>query len=419
MKKLFICIGIIGLLGSCSSTPDVEENNVIHLKEALNHPVEMNLSEVVDSLVYIPLETTPDCYVKDCYLLTYSSPFWVHFYGTLFDSQGKFAGKVGTMGQGPGEEGNGWGYQTFYDEDKELYYTKGDKLIQFDKDFHFTGKEKRLTLRLDNGNVSSGLRSPYAFVRAGKYNALINYPDSIYWIDENLNTVKQERIIPDSLFLSTPGGGFMVEYTLSVYNDTTLFFNCFTDELCFITENSVQTRWKLDLEGEKADSRCFLNGLQKLYVNEMRNIIKSTKGNKEAMKRQAANSTLAKLVDGKKWIGSAYESDRYVIFTWSNLLAFQDWRGGNKSYWAFYDKQTRTVKAVSNLKNDLDGFTDIKSRMGIQNGVIMSAFWPYDAERFIERQKAEGKPVNPKLEKAVADCAAEANPIIVLGYLKK
>lgn len=421
MKKTLIYTLLACLTYSCSSTTKhgEDEKNVIRLKEALAHPVELNLSEIVDSLVYVPLETKPECYVREQATIFYSKPYWVSFPGTMFDMQGKFVANIGSLGQGPGEEINGWGYFVQYDESKDLFYTEGDKLIQFDNNFKFTGKELQITHRLDNGNVSVGLKCPYAFVRAGKYNVLVNYPDSVYWMDENLEVANKARIIPDSLYLSTPGGGLLVEYTFSTYKDTTLFFNCFTDELCSVTETGVHPRWKFDLEGEKADSRCFLNGLQKLFVEEMRKIIKSSGGNEEAMKRQAANSTLAKLVDGKKWIGKAFESDRYVILTWTNLLAFPEWRGGNKSYWAFYDKHTKKTLAVSKLINDIDGCTNIFPVQGIQDGVIMTSIWPFEAQEFVKKQKEAGKKVDPRLEEIASIVPFDHNPIMVLAYLKK
>lgn len=408
------------LFVSCSTpTQQPDEKNVIRLKEALAHPVEVKLSEIVDSLSYMPLGTNPECYVQERAVIFYSKPYWHYFPGTMFDQQGNYMGKVGSLGQGPGEENNTWGYFVCYDESKELYYTLGDKLIQFDKHFKFSGKELQLTHRLEGVGVTGGLKSPCAFVRAGKYNVLVNYPDSLYWMDENLKVAHKTRVIPDSLYLSSPGGGVLVEYTFSTYRDTTLFFNCFTDELCSITETGIQPRWKFDLEGEKADSRCFLNGLHKLFENEMRNIIRSSGGNEQAMAQKAANSTLAKLVDGKKWIGKAYESDRFVIFTWCNLKAFQGWRGGNQNYLAFYDKKTRKTTAVSKLVNDIDGFSEITPLHGIQDGVIINSVWPFDIQKFVESAREKGQKVDPRLEKLAESVPFDHNPILIKAYLKK
>ena len=84
---------------------------------------------------------------------------------------------------------------TLYDEDKDLFYTKGDKIIQFDRNRKFTGKEVRITYRnKDISSVPSGLHSPYAFIRAQQHNVIINYPDSAYWMDENLQINKKQRI---------------------------------------------------------------------------------------------------------------------------------------------------------------------------------------------------------------------------------
>ena len=41
----------------------VEEKNVIHLAEAIANPVKMNLSEIVDSIVYVPI-SSKDRFIK-------------------------------------------------------------------------------------------------------------------------------------------------------------------------------------------------------------------------------------------------------------------------------------------------------------------------------------------------------------------
>ena len=418
MKNTLIYLISTCLMCACStqSEQQEEETNVIRLKEALANPIELKLSEIVDSIAYIPLETNSECYVRETGTIFYSKPYFVSFPGTIFDAQGNFVTNIGKLGQGPGEETNTWGFFVTYDERKDLFYTMGDKVIQFDNKYKFTGKEVQITHRM-NDNLPIGLKSPYAFVRAGKYNMIINYPDSAYWMNENLEIVKRARIIPDSLYLNSPEGGLLAEYNFSTLNDTTLFFNCFTDKLYSVTENGLQTRWKFDLEGEKADSRCFLNGLQKLFIDEMRSIVKTSNGNETIMKQRAENSTLAKLIDGKKWIGKAYETERYVILTWSNLLAFQGWRGGNKSYWAIYDKKSKKTFAVNKLVNDIDECIDFFPFQCIQDDAIMIAVWPFDINEFISKQKGKGIKVSSKLEQSAVDDTA--NPIIVLAYLKK
>ena len=425
MKRVLFYLSALIVLGACSNnTKEVkEEKNVIHLAEAMANPVKMNLSEIVDSIKFVPI-SSKEHFIRDRNLIFYSKPYLVAFPGCIYNIQGDFVGYIGSLGGGPGEECNGWGFSVLYDEDKDLFYTKGDKVIQFDRNRKFTGKEVRITYRnKDKSPLPSGLRSPYAFIRAERYNVIINYPDSAFWMDENLQIVKKERICPDDLYLSTPGGGMLVHYNFSTYNDTTLFFNCFTDEISSVTENGIEKRWKIDLGNEKADNRYFLNDLKVLFEDELVRIVRSSKGDPTSMKIIAENSKLAELIDGKKWIAKAWETDRYVMMNWTDLLAFPEYRTGkNMTYWAVYDKKIGEVKSVNYLKNDMDGYVDFSPSsaiIGINDGVLMTSVWPYDVYGYVQRKKEKGEPVDPRLEELLVDYDEEDNPILVLAYLKK
>ena len=425
MKKISYYLSFLIIFNACSNgTKDViEEKNVIHLAEAIENPVKMNLSEIVDSIKFVPI-SSKEHYIRDRNLIFYSKPYLVAFPGCIYNIQGDFVGYIGSLGEGPGEECNGWGFSVLYDEDKDLFYTKGDKIIQFDRNRKFTGKEVRITYRnKDISSVPSGLHSPYAFIRAQQHNVIINYPDSAYWMDENLQISKKQRICPDGLYLSSPGGGVLMNYNFSTNNDTTLFFNCFTDEISSVTENGIEKRWKIDLGDEKADNRYFLNDLKVLFEDELVKIVRSSQGNPSTMKTIAENSKLAELIDGKKWIGKAWETDRYVMINWTDLLAFSEYRTGkNMTYWAVYDKKTKETKAVSYLKNDMDGCVDFSPSsaiIGINDGVLMTSVWPYDVYSYVQRKKEKGEPVDPRLEELLVDYDEEDNPILVMAYLKE
>ena len=117
-------------------------------------------------------------------------------------------------------------------------------------------------------------------------------------------------------------------YTFSDYQDTTLFYNCFTDAIYAVSDTGLQKRWTLDFKGLKADNRCFLNDYKKLYLKEYTKIVSSSKGNVETMKEKAKNSELAQLIDNKKWVYQVSEGKRYLFLWWLNLKAFSSaWRG--------------------------------------------------------------------------------------------
>ena len=426
MKKISYYLSFLIIFNACSNgTKDViEEKNVIHLAEAIENPVKMNLSEIVDSIVFVPI-SSKEAFIRDPQLISYSKPYLMVYPGSIFNMQGQFVGSIGSIGQGPGEECNIDGYNNFYDEQQNNFYTIGYKIIQFDKERKFTGKEVQITFRdKTNGDkLTKGLSSPYAFLRSGKYNVVINFPDSAFWINEDLQIVKKVRLIPEDLFSNSPGGRISMPYTFSTNNDTTIFFNCFTDKLYSVTEDGINERWKINIGKAKADSRCFLNYEKELIEDEMAKIVRSSSRDISSMKTIAENSKLAELIDGKKWIGRAWETDRYVMMYWKDLLAFPEFRTGkNLTYWAVYDKRTKETKAVSYLKNDMDGCVDFspsEAIIGINDGVLMTAVWPYAVYSYVQRKREKGEPVDPRLEELLVDYDEEDNPILVLAYLKK
>ena len=424
MKRVLFYLSALIVLGACSNnTKEVkEEKNVIHLAEAIANPVKMNLSEIVDSIKFVPI-SSKEHFIKDAILIDYVKPYLVAYPGCVYNMQGEFVGYVGKFGQGPGEESSN-NLRIIYDENKKLFYSRGDKIIQYHHDGKFTGKEIRVTYRNKEGSpLPQGLQSPYLFLRSGKYNVVINYPDSAYWMDENLQILKGQRLIPDDLFLNSPKGGFEVGYNKFIYNDTTYLFNCFTDEIGTVTEDGIIGKWKLDLGEDKADSRCFLNNFKELFLDEQYKILRTARGDMLTMKRMAENCKLAELIDGKKWIVKAWETDRYVILTWTELMAFKGWRSGKKStYWAYHDKQTGETKSIKHLVNNIDGyvdFTNFQSIIGVDEGILMTAVWPYEVYSYVQRKKEKGESVDPRLEELLVDYDEENNPILVLAYLKK
>lgn len=426
MKQIFLFLFIF-LLTSCISGGAKQDqvkvmDRTIRIGDAMEHPVPMKLSNFVDSITYIPLETTKS-YVKDKMLIFYMKPYWIVYPGSLFDEEGRFVANIGALGQGPGEE-SGFGYSVFYDRDRDLFYTQGDKIYQFDSKGKFTGKEIRIAYRDKGieGKIASGLKNVYTMVKSGKDYLIVNYPDSIFWMDAELNIRHGARIIPDSLFLTPPGVGGGMPYTFSDYGDTTIFYNCFTDAIYTVTDTGLQKRWTLEFKGSKADNRCFLNDYKKLYLDEYVKIVSSSKGNVETMKEKAQNSELAQLIDNKKWVYHVSEGERYLFLWWLNLKAFSSaWRGYNESHIALYDKRTGETVAIAGdgLIDDIDNGMTFFPRYGICNNAMVSSVWPFELKEYIQEKKAKGEAVSDRLIALADSLDDEQNPILVIAHLKK
>ena len=107
-KQPITCVifGLLFLSAGCRNA----ENNLyrIPLKEALSGNVHrFSAGEVIDSVRYIPLETTDSCFIGDLYKIL----CWKDFYYIrdlqgnlyLFTTQGHFLRKIGKQGRGPEE----------------------------------------------------------------------------------------------------------------------------------------------------------------------------------------------------------------------------------------------------------------------------------------------------------------------------
>lgn len=128
---IYFTIIVIVIYG-CQSVkvkPDLEiiENNnpyFIDLSSNLNNAKELYLSDFVDSIVYIPLETTPESIIPELskvipidngYLIaTQQDPIY------YFDNNGHFIKKIGSIGRGPEEYMMSWFTQ--FDNVTELIY---------------------------------------------------------------------------------------------------------------------------------------------------------------------------------------------------------------------------------------------------------------------------------------------------------
>ncbi|HLO57893.1 MAG TPA: 6-bladed beta-propeller [Bacteroidales bacterium] len=110
---ILTAIFIIYFLNSCkknSTTPDNGIKNstpyLVDIGSAMEHVSSYNMSDLVERVEYIRLETSPDCLLKkvDKIMLSDSFMFISDFECIYkFDRKGKFISKIGRQGRGPGE----------------------------------------------------------------------------------------------------------------------------------------------------------------------------------------------------------------------------------------------------------------------------------------------------------------------------
>lgn len=111
--KYFTIVPILVLiisLYSCNTKQDSSSELItIDVEKVYNEPMQnMMLSEVVDSIEYIKLETNPDCLISYATTIAVSDDYIVIFNNRpekilLFNRDGEYLNEIGKKGKGPGE----------------------------------------------------------------------------------------------------------------------------------------------------------------------------------------------------------------------------------------------------------------------------------------------------------------------------
>lgn len=233
---LFACKGK-ETLSNESSEPE-KRPVVISISDAILNPQEeIMLSELADSISYIPLETKKECLLKNFPFFSFTSSY-IAYCNYCFDWSGRFKFKVGKLGQGPGEDpGEILTKITYCDNN---FYTCGQKMIEYDSLGSFTGKE----LSLYSVDKSKGIISPKNLHRIEALNScngkllIYNYPDTLFIMDKDFEYTAKHSVMPWNnnsypyfLSLESPYDKY-----ITTYRETALLYNYFRDTVSQITE---------------------------------------------------------------------------------------------------------------------------------------------------------------------------------------
>lgn len=196
MKKLIIIVSTLLLLLSCSHEEKTTGDNVIFVDyENDKQDIVFNYSDFLDSVKYVPLETTDSCLIgniKDIHFV--NNQFYVSDNRSVFvfSREGKFIGKVSRFGRGHGEYVN----LTYFDVNKTngeiCIYDQGHGMVHI-----YTEKGDFLrNVRIE------GIARDFAVLPNGHF--LFYTPDvipenyrGVWQTDENGNFVNQPVVLSD------------------------------------------------------------------------------------------------------------------------------------------------------------------------------------------------------------------------------
>jgi hypothetical protein len=373
------------------------KDGVLHLdlNEARKHPKEVKLSDICDSLIYIPLETKKSSLVQFISRAHIDGDdlFFQDGWKLLhFNINGKFLGQLGKTGRGPGEYICGG---LCLDSENNKVYTKAtfrNRIYEFDYNNKFiSGKLKcnecLSSLCFNKKNNSIVGPSWYLFAKGKKvkYNIITEVD-----CENNKKTVLPSKYFPKKFFLDNAGVRFC--YTGSSvysYNDMVYFQEIANDTVFCKTEN-------------KLDVHLIMNN--KDFVPAFDSSIDVSS---EAIKNGSAGKIF--------YVKAIGES--------SNCVFLRDWYS---PYSFIYDKKNRELicnningKDKPLLYNDFDGVIDFKSFSIVNNKYLCKAYQAVDVLELVEGLSDDHSKYAEQLKRLAANLTEESNPVILLARLKK
>ncbi|MFK2282232.1 6-bladed beta-propeller, partial [Bacteroides fragilis] len=304
--RMILILGVMVLgFTACSNKKTVDPNpvvrdNIIHLSTAIkNVREEMMLSELVDSVSYIPLETNPNCMLGNYQRLTFS-PQYIFYSNYCFDWNGQFLFRIGSQGQGACEDIYAHVAEIVYLNNH--FYGNASKIIEYDDRGKCTGKELSWYAQKTMDTAPVGrMVNKVCFAPAGENLMFYNFPDTVYFINTDYEFVAKRSMMPWNRKGIAPSME-SVKYT-SYYKDTTLFYNFYTDTVFTVTPTSLMPRWVVELDEELRFPTQYLyeDGL----LSDAFKCWES--GNLE-------NAKMIKMLDHKYIVSGVFETEHFVFF---------------------------------------------------------------------------------------------------------
>ena len=407
---LILGVMILGFM-ACSNKKTVEPNpvvldNIIHLSTAIkNVREEMMLSELVDSVSYVPLETKSNCMLGNTQRFTFS-PQYIFYSNYCFDWNGRFLFRIGNQGQGACEDIYVHVADIVYLNNH--FYGNASKIIEYDDRGKCTGKELSWFTQKTMDTAPVGhLVNQVCFAPAGENLMFYNSPDTVYFINTDYEFVAKRSMMPWNRKGIAPSMG-SVKYT-SYYKDTTLFYNFYTDTVFTVTPTSLIPRWVVELDEELRFPTRYLyeDGL----LSEAFKCWES--GNLE-------NAKMIKLLDHKYMVSGVFETERFVFLLVYESMPFRELRKvpDTPPLIAIYNKRTGETFAVKQVVDDLGGMKAFFPSWGAYNEKLLATIWPYKLKEFIEEEQSAGRTVAPQILNLMKRVREDDNPILIIANLK-
>jgi len=397
-----VLLVLVFLLTQCSSQ---ESHEVISIDPNKTQLGKITLSDMIESIEYIPLETNTNCLVgeirdRNCllvsnnYILVYCNRSGSYY---LFSRTGKFLAKIGNEGRGPGE------------------YPIATRIVSINEELHqisiVSSSSRKLFFYDFNGKYLHSKSFEQTFLGGSNFN-LIKYDENYYAMFSN-NANREE----DPLFT----------------------YNIFSEDLKLLAQNIKPVYYTMLQRGTLTQQGNFcyysydgLMHIKKATLNDTVYQIKNLSFVPKYIINAGKYSFTTEVLRDAKEFGKEFHNRTMIfsIFETNNYLLIS-YNYDQKDFHQYYDKsrkETFLFNSASGIPNDYDGGLDFSPKQQNDNEYITwyhayhfdendNKLSPKASPKDVERFKTVTKEVlgvrDPQTNKLM-----EANPVIVIVKFK-
>ncbi len=354
MIKIYISFLFVIVLLSCNKNNEfIENSNCSNI--AINNVEKYNIlkySEVFDSIRLVKLETSNHCLIGNINrIVHYKNKFYIldrHIAKALFvfDDYGKFCGRIGKIGKGPGEYINiDYFHIDPISEEILIYDRFKNEIISYDIIGNFNNTQK-LKNRIE---AFSTINSEFFALFFNYYGS----EDIKVLPKHNLHIINKNGKVQFKSFNRSNSKIPSIEYSNSFFNNENdvLFNPSFENRIFVIDSNRISVKYRFDF-GAKTISNEFIES-----------IVKSEKSKKDVYEK-IENSD-------KAYIHNFLETSNYLVLTVSIKKVLCN---------IYYSKITGVLKYANIYLNDMYGIIPGSHNLyrSSRENTILSYFIPSD-----------------------------------------
>lgn len=385
------------------------QDDIVDITGAVNSREKIKLSEIVDSISFIILETNDRSTIGT--IKTVFKSDYIFNYNICFDKNGKYQNSVGTKGRGPFEEPFG---VTKVARINDCYYSLGSKFIEYGLDGKPTGNVRVLHGGKENTIAEGRFSRISEFFQQGKTLLLYSFPDTLFFFNTDFDLANSASVAePINIDHYTPSPKGRLTRFMTDYNDTTVFYNYINDTIYHIAEERITPSRVVKIDPEYRIHKDYFYKFKELLIDAER----------AWSAGRLDQCRLVKISDNRPLCMAVYETSRYLFFIMTTVINFPNQRGIEKGdiYVIYHDKSKGITRGslANGFYDDILGMEHFMPLYGAFDDKIVKIVWPYEIFDHIKKCRENNVVENPLLLDISKNIKENGNPILILGHLKR